>query len=1374
MSISNTITRKNTETISPQVEIPLVTSTEKNHVASQFLEKGFSVFQKTNGELTEVKLNELDRHFNQDQQDLAIGLERGHCICDITSHSDSGAAARKMADAIEKSLDKDLIQETIQDGVRLHLACDDRPQWVNEDGSDYNKPIKGVIDDIEVHFFHTGPIVIGPSENENGFTQKWKGSGKLPSVRWSELQETFKLQSPKGKIAKTSKSQLEELQDDFAGDLKTLDLKGVFEELGLLGECLDSKEQKWAVKCPNFENHERAYKGWKPSDRGTFIKNPTAFRRPIFKCYDPHCTCKGLADVIRMLEDQSPGVIDRHCVRRKKTLIRLPQDRAMSELALDIAKAASETQQIFRRGNKVVFLNGNEFEELKPERAVTFLEEFISFYKFDSKGNRKPGSLSIANSKIVVNSPQLIENLPEVKRLLKVPLPIMKEEGALAMPNPGYDERFSTYLFADAPKIPIVSFEKAKEIIDDLLVDVLFKDDASRSAALCYIVGCFSKGLCHFSKGPVFVFRANQPRVGKDTLAGVAQLLTEGYSGVFPPLGKGKDEEVEKRITAALVAAKTFFHMANLKCKVNFPSLEAATDNSTRYAGRELGFTKLLELANEMTYSLSLNSGYGMSLDLTKRAMFVDLFYEGENPDCREFKHPSFTKYVLENREQILGAIFALMRNWYIAGCPKPPKGHGSFPEWSRTVVGIVWAAGYGDPCELRRPEEVEPDYDTENMRNLFAAIYDEYEDAEIGKEELYRLIDENELFPYSELQHEGDGRVPREIKNERTSFGKKLKERFCGRVLSGLKLQVVGSVSRPKYRITVSDDREYQRCQRIRLGLEDEELNKNMKSLETVLINHNMSNGIQSGVITDEGKTIRIVRDSSSQEQLLSSLKDSDKVYLNVTTQNITLDQTCEFRERDVNKAEVIGINLSFEKGIEWRLDVQGLAASNLLSPVLEMLRSKEIVGHDMLPILKLLVMKYEFCPSSIFCIKTAFEVMYKTKEHQNWTFERCWQIVFQDNPGDEIDLTHLRTLEEATRNKLGDCEDAVSRDLIGLIASVEKFRNGIPVDLNQLRTTVNELEDQRRKLLLKQRASSSDAESLERQIEKVNKRLGALRDIRKRLWRDGRIRPNFHPQGASTSRFTCRHPNAQGIPRDIRNVLAAPEGFKFVRADYSQIDLRVLANESEDLTMIECFVEGTDFHTLVGETITGKSDTDDESVRDLGKQFNNAMVYGAGEERLHEIITEAGFEVELEEVKSFIGKFNAKFQGLYEYKENILGSHKHCPETSIYTRTGRRLFLEEGTGFGRAYRNLLNLPIQSIGADGLKESLGLLLADLPKGIQLVTTVHDEIVLLCPDHCVSEAKDLLKESMIAGMEKFVSRVPIEVDVEEVQSLQKS
>lgn len=281
-------------------------------------------------------------------------------------------------------------------------------------------------------------------------------------------------------------------------------------------------------------------------------------------------------------------------------------------------------------------------------------------------------------------------------------------------------------------------------------------------------------------------------------------------------------------------------------------------------------------------------------------------------------------------------------------------------------------------------------------------------------------------------------------------------------------------------------------------------------------------------------------------------------------------------------------------------------------------------------------------------------------------------------------------------------------------------------------------------------------------------------LRDIRKRLWRDGRIRPNFHPQGASTSRFSCCHPNAQGIPHDIRKVLAAPEGFKFVRADYSQIDLRVLANESEDQTMIECFVEGTDFHTLVGETITGKSDTDDESVRDLGKQFNNAMVYGAGEERLHEIITEAGFQVELDEVNSFINEFNAKFQGLYEYKENIFGGHSHCPGETIHTRTGRRLFVDEHADYGGIYRKRLNVPIQAIGAEGLKESLGLVLASLPKEIQLVTTVHDEIVLLCPDHCVSEAKNLLKESMIAGMEKFVSRVPIEVDVEEVQSLQKS
>ena len=262
------------------------------------------------------------------------------------------------------------------------------------------------------------------------------------------------------------------------------------------------------------------------------------------------------------------------------------------------------------------------------------------------------------------------------------------------------------------------------------------------------------------------------------------------------------------------------------------------------------------------------------------------------------------------------------------------------------------------------------------------------------------------------------------------------------------------------------------------------------------------------------------------------------------------------------------------------------------------------------------------------------------------------------------------------------------------------------------------------------------------------------------------GRIHADFRQIGAPTGRFSCSGPNLQQIPHEIeyRRCFRAPEGRKLVIADYSQIELRILADFSEDQNFIDAFASGRDFHTETAAQVFGISAEDvTPEQRSFAKRLNFGVVYGLGASRFAMMTGLTTTEAE-----NTLRRYFATYPRMDEWLR--MRAKEVLTERSARTRSGRmaRISFVDGdnSSIGAAQRYAKNMPIQGTSADILKRALRLLHDHIREtSARLVNIVHDEIVVECD---VSEADGTaakLSSAMMRAGEQFVKRVPIKAEV---------
>ena len=253
-----------------------------------------------------------------------------------------------------------------------------------------------------------------------------------------------------------------------------------------------------------------------------------------------------------------------------------------------------------------------------------------------------------------------------------------------------------------------------------------------------------------------------------------------------------------------------------------------------------------------------------------------------------------------------------------------------------------------------------------------------------------------------------------------------------------------------------------------------------------------------------------------------------------------------------------------------------------------------------------------------------------------------------------------------------------------------------------------------------------------------------------------DGRIRTTFQNLVTATGRLSSTEPNLQNIPvrtdlgAEIRKMFIPKPGFVLVDADYSQIELRVLAHIAEDKTMQKAFLEGMDIHTVTASQVFGVLQENVTALqRRHAKAVNFGIVYGISEFSLSEDIGVSRYEA-----KGYIDSYLANYHGVRDYMKNVVADAKQ----KGYTQTlyGRRRYIPELTSSNYmirqgAERIALNTPIQGTAADLIKLAMirvDQALADKFPEAKLLLQVHDELIVECPEEMAEAVSQLVSHEM--------------------------
>lgn len=267
-----------------------------------------------------------------------------------------------------------------------------------------------------------------------------------------------------------------------------------------------------------------------------------------------------------------------------------------------------------------------------------------------------------------------------------------------------------------------------------------------------------------------------------------------------------------------------------------------------------------------------------------------------------------------------------------------------------------------------------------------------------------------------------------------------------------------------------------------------------------------------------------------------------------------------------------------------------------------------------------------------------------------------------------------------------------------------------------------------------------------------------------------EGRVHTVFHQTVTATGRLSSAEPNLQNIPvrtelgREFRRAFAAKEGHLLVDADYSQIELRILAALSGDATMTDAFIHGIDIHALTASQIFGVSPEEVTSdLRKRAKAINFGIVYGIGGYSLSQDIGTSKKEAD-----AYIAGYKATYPNVDAYlKQQIRDATEQGYVTTLF---GRRRYIPELTAQRAALRSFgervaMNSPIQGTAADIIKIAMIRVekaLAEEGFAARLILQVHDELIIEAPESEAPRVAELLRRCMEGAVSLSV---PLTVDV---------
>jgi DNA polymerase-1 len=359
----------------------------------------------------------------------------------------------------------------------------------------------------------------------------------------------------------------------------------------------------------------------------------------------------------------------------------------------------------------------------------------------------------------------------------------------------------------------------------------------------------------------------------------------------------------------------------------------------------------------------------------------------------------------------------------------------------------------------------------------------------------------------------------------------------------------------------------------------------------------------------------------------------------------------------------------------------------------------------------------------------------------------------------GIRVDVEMLRTMSSAMGTQLAELERQIYKE-----AGTE-FNINSPIQLGHI--LFEKLQYPSTKKTKTTKSYSTSVEVLEELAEhgfavpqlilqhrELHKLKGTYVDALPQLVaKDGRVHTTFNQAVAATGRLSSSDPNLQNIPirtqtgREIRKAFVADEGWLLLSADYSQVELRILAHISQDESLIETFQRGADIHRA---TASGMFNIPQEELtaeqRRAAKTINFGVLYGMSAFRLSNELN-----ISTAQAKDWIDAYFARYPKIEGYLERTLEEARTTGK--VTTLFGRVRYIPEihnrsFTVRGNAERMATNAPIQGTAADLLKMAMIALDKKLSDAARMLLTVHDEIVFEVREPHVEEVAGIVKETM--------------------------
>jgi DNA polymerase-1 len=267
----------------------------------------------------------------------------------------------------------------------------------------------------------------------------------------------------------------------------------------------------------------------------------------------------------------------------------------------------------------------------------------------------------------------------------------------------------------------------------------------------------------------------------------------------------------------------------------------------------------------------------------------------------------------------------------------------------------------------------------------------------------------------------------------------------------------------------------------------------------------------------------------------------------------------------------------------------------------------------------------------------------------------------------------------------------------------------------------------------------------------------------------RTGRVHTSYHQAVASTGRLASSDPNLQNIPtrtaegRRIRQAFIAPPGCRILAADYSQIELRIMAHLSGDERLLQAFAQGEDIHRATAAEVFGVPLNQVEATqRRAAKAINFGLIYGMS---AFGLARQLG--IERDPAQDYVDRYFTRYPGVKAFMDTV--RRQAAERGFVETVFGRRLYLADIQARDRqrrqaAERTAINAPMQGTAADIIKRAMVVLdgwLADNGQ-VRMIMQVHDELVFEVAEDAVETARERIRSVMMGAAEL---RIPLEVDI---------